>query len=288
MIGSNSGESQRYPIAGAGLGFRYELVDQMQGHSLSQVNFMEVAPENWIRVGGKRGRLLREYTERFPFVCHGLSLSIGGPAPLDDSFLIELKAFLDQHDIRAYTEHLSYCGDSGQLYDLMPIPFTTEAVDYVAGRIRHVQDVLERRIGMENVSTYAVPSGDMTELEFLNAVIESADCGLHLDINNIFVNSVNHGFDPFGYLEGIPADRIMYAHIAGHFVEEDNLRIDTHGEDVLPEVWSMLDFAYQRYGVFPTLLERDYNFPPLDELLSEVDTIASRQRYWLGQHVDVA
>ena len=147
MTGSASQKSQRYPIAGAGLGFRYELVDQMQGHSLSQVNFMEVAPENWIRVGGKRGRILREYTERFPFVCHGLSLSIGGPAPIDDSFLVELKAFLEQHDIRAYTEHLSYCGDSGQLYDLMPIPFTTEAVDYVAGRIRHVQDVLERRIG---------------------------------------------------------------------------------------------------------------------------------------------
>ena len=194
--------------------------------------------------------------------------------------LVDLKSFLDQHDIKAYTEHLSYCGDSGQLYDLMPIPFTAEAVTYVAERIRHVQDVLERRIGMENVSTYAIPDGEMSELEFLNAVIDEADCGLHLDINNIFVNSINHGFDAHDYLARIPADRILYAHIAGHYREEDDLRVDTHGEDVLPEVWDLLDAAYAQYGVFPTLLERDFNIPPLSELLSEVDRIAQYQARW--------
>ena len=271
-----------YPVSGAGLGLRLDLIDQMRADPPRQVDFFEIAPENWLRVGGSRGKALRFFAERYPLVCHGLSLSIGGPAPLDDEFLVELKGFLDRHQIRAYTEHLSYCGDSGQLYDLMPIPFTEEAVLYVAGRIRHVQDVLERPIGMENVSTYAAPAGEMTELEFLNAVVSEADCGLHLDINNVFVNSVNHGFDAADFVAGIPAERIMYAHIAGHYREEDDLRIDTHGEDVLPEVWGLLDSAYRQYGVFPTLLERDFNIPPLDVLLVEVDEIVSRQKRWRG------
>ena len=268
------------PLSGAGLGFRLALIDEMKETPPENVDFFEVAPENWINVGGARAKALRQFTERYPLVCHGLSLSIGGPAPLDDDFLLDLKAFLDLHQAKAYTEHLSYCGDSGQMYDLMPIPFTDEAVHYVADRIRHVQDVLERRIGMENVSTYAAPTGELNELEFLNAVVSEADCGFHLDINNIFVNSKNHGFDAQEYLAGIPADRIVYAHIAGHLCEEDDLRIDTHGEDVLPEVWDLLDQAYSSYGVFPTLLERDFNIPPLADLLSEVDEIVKRQKRW--------
>jgi uncharacterized protein (UPF0276 family) len=284
MIRSNPDEtSNAYPVSGAGLGLRLDLIEQMRDDPPGQVDFLEIAPENWLRVGGRRGKALHFFAERYPLVCHGLSLSIGGPAPLDEGFLVELKDFLDQHRIKAYTEHLSYCGDSGQLYDLMPIPFTEEAVHYVADRIRRVQDVLERRIGMENVSTYAAPPGDMSELEFLDAVLSEADCGLHLDINNIFVNSVNHGFDAGEYLAGIPAERIMYAHIAGHYREQDDLRVDTHGEDVLPEVWGLLDAAYRRYGVFPTLLERDFNIPPLDVLLGEVDQIVSRQARWREQ-----
>ncbi|MCB1922543.1 MAG: DUF692 domain-containing protein [Gammaproteobacteria bacterium] len=268
-----------YPVHGAGLGLRRDLMDAMRASPPEQVDFLEVAPENWINVGGARGKALRHFSERFPLVCHGLSLSIGGPAPLDDDFLHSLKQFLDAHDARVYTEHLSYCGDNGQLYDLMPIPFTAEAVHYVAGRIRHVQDVLERRIGMENVSTYAVHDGELSELEFLRAVLDEADCGFHLDINNIFVNSRNHGFDAHEFLAGIPAERIMYAHIAGHLREDDDLRIDTHGEDVIPEVWQLLDEAYARYGVFPTLLERDFNIPPLSELLREVDEIKRHQQH---------
>ncbi|MEZ5587461.1 MAG: DUF692 domain-containing protein [Sedimenticolaceae bacterium] len=277
-----------YPVQGVGLGLRNALIDQLQADPPGQVDFVEVAPENWIRVGGARAKAMRRLTERYPLVCHGLSLSIGGPAPLDDGFLRELKTFLDTHQARVYTEHLSYCGDSGQLYDLMPIPFTAEAVHYVAARIRHVQDVLERRIGMENVSTYAAPAGEMSELEFLDAVVNEADCGFHLDINNIFVNSINHGFDAHDYLARIPADRILYAHIAGHYREDDDLRVDTHGEDVLPEVWALLDAAYAQYGVFPTLLERDFNIPPLSELLGEVDRIAQYQARWQedsGAHV---
>jgi uncharacterized protein len=268
----------RYPVQGAGLGLKQELIPQLLTQQPEQVGFVEVAPENWINVGGERRKALRAVTERYPLVCHGLSLNIGGPLPLDDAFLLQVKEFLDRNDALIYTEHLSYCGDSGLLYDLMPIPFTEEAVHYVAARIRHVQDVLERRIGMENVSTYAMPDGELSEIAFLNAVVEEADCGYHLDINNIFVNAINHRFDPYDYLARIPADRILYAHIAGHYQEAPDLRIDTHGEDVLPEVWDMLADAYRRYGVFPTLLERDFNIPPLEQLLGEVQRILSLQQ----------
>lgn len=267
----------RFRVRGAGLGLKSELIPQLIERQPPQVSFVEVAPENWINVGGARARGLREVTERLPLVCHGLSLSIGGPLPLDDAFLGDVRRFLDRHQVEIYTEHLSYCSDNGQLYDLMPIPFTEEAVHYVAARIRHVQDVLERRIGMENVSTYAMPDGEMSEIAFLNAVIEEADCGYHLDVNNIFVNAINHRFDPFDYLAQIPAERILYAHIAGHYQEAPDLRVDTHGEDVIPEVWELLDAAYRAYGVFPTLLERDFNIPPLPELLLEVDRIIEAQ-----------
>ena len=277
-----------YAVHGCGLGLRSEFLDEFLAEPPPQVNFLEVAPENWMNVGGIRGRTFRRYAERFPLVCHGLSLSIGGPAPLNEDFLRDLKRFLDAHQVRIYTEHLSYCGDSGQLYDLMPIPYTEEAVHYVAARIRRVQDILERRIGMENVSTYAAPGGPqlegrLSEAEFLNAVLQEADCGLHLDINNIYVNAVNHGFDAHDYLAAVPGERILYAHIAGHLYEAEDLRVDTHGEDVIEPVWDLLDRAYALHGVFPTLLERDFNIPPLKTLLREVDRIGGVQRRHIEQ-----
>lgn len=280
--------NNHFPVKGAGLGFRSELLDEMQATPPTQVDFFEVAPENWMNVGGARGKTFRSYTEQFPFVAHGLSLSIGSPAPLDEDFLKDLKTFLDTHDFRVYTEHLSYCSDTGHLYDLMPIPYTEEAVHYVANRIKRVQDILERKIGMENVSSYAAPNGELSEIEFLNAVLDEADCGLHIDINNIFVNSINHGFDAYDYLSKIQADRIMYAHIAGHLVEAEDLRVDTHGEDVIPDVWNLLDSAYEQFGVFPTLLERDFNIPPLTELLTEVDTISEYQNKWQASDENAA
>lgn len=267
-----------YQVQGAGLGLKQEIMPAMLDMQPEQISFVEVAPENWIHVGGARGKSLSAITERYPLVCHGLSLNIGGPAPLDQDLLHDVRDFLRQHRVLIYTDHLSYCGDSGQLYDLMPIPFTEEAVHYVADRIKQVQDTLERRIGMENVSTYAMPQGDLSEIEFLCAVLEEADCGYHLDINNIFVNAINHRFDPYAYLSRIPAERILYAHIAGHYQEAPDLRVDTHGEDVLPEVWDLLATAYRQYGVFPTLLERDFNIPPLSELLGEVDQILALQQ----------
>lgn len=264
---------RHFAVEGAGLGLRRSMLNALREDPPSEVDFLEVAPENWIGVGGALGRKFRYFTERFPFVTHGLSLSLGGPAPLDEEHVLRIKDFLDDHDIRAYTEHLSYCGDDGHLYDLMPIPFTAEAVDYVADRIRRTQEILERRIAVENVSYYAAPGREMDEIEFVTAVLEAADCDLLLDVNNIYVNSINHGYDAEAFLKALPGERIAYIHVAGHYEEAADLRVDTHGADVCDPVWELLETAYDEFGVVPTLLERDFNIPPLPELLEEVQTI---------------
>jgi hypothetical protein len=266
-----------YPVHGAGLGLRRAFLGAAAERPPAQVDFWEIAPENWIGVGGRSGRLLRSLTERFPFVCHGLSLSIGSPAPLDVQLVRRIKDFLDLHGIRAYSEHLSYCSDDGHLYDLMPLPFTEEAVRHVSDRVRQVQEILERPLALENVSYYAAPGAEMAEIDFVNAVLQEADCGLHLDVNNIFVNSVNHGYNPVDFLCRLPAERIVYAHMAGHYEEASDLRVDTHGADVIDPVWDLLETAYDRFGIFPTLLERDFNIPPLSDLVIEVERIRTLQ-----------
>src|SRR5690606_15799708 len=203
---------------------------------------------------------------------------LGGPGPLDEDFLDQLRGFLDRLQCPIYSEHLSACSDEqGQLYDLMPLPFTDAAVTHVADRIRHVQDRLARRIAVENISYYATlePRG-MTEAEFINAVLERADCDLLLDVNNIVVNATNHGYDACDFLRSMPGGRIACIHVAGHFDEAADLKIDTHGAPVSDPVWELLDQAYDLFGVRPTLLERDFNFPPFDQLVAEVGTIRSR------------
>jgi uncharacterized protein (UPF0276 family) len=278
----------QFPVSGAGLGLRREKLDEMRAHDLSAVNFMEVAPENWINVGGSLGKKFREFTENHDFICHGLSLSIGSPSPLDEDFVKDVGQFLQTHNIKHYSEHLTYCSDDGHLYDLLPIPFTEEAVKYVAERIRRVQDILQQEISMENASYYtAAPGKEMSEIEFINAVIEEANCGLLLDVNNIYVNSINHGYDAIDYLKQLPAKRIRYGHIAGHFNEDEDLIVDTHGADIIDPVWQILDKAYEHFGVFPTLLERDFNIPPVDELLLEVKQISDMQDKWLNQQAAV-
>jgi uncharacterized protein (UPF0276 family) len=270
--------TRTYSIDGVGLGLRRSMLDTLQQEPPTEVDFMEAAPENWIGVGGVLGRKFRWFTERYPFVLHGLSLSIGGPAPLDEHFLQRLKRFLDEHEIRCYTEHLSYCSDNGHLYDLMPIPFTEEAVRYTAQRIRRTQEILERRIGIENVSYYAAPGKEIDEINFIRAVLEEADCDLLLDVNNIYVNSINHGYDAEAFLKALPADRVAYFHVAGHYVEAEDLRVDTHGSDICDPVWNLLETAYEHFGVVPTLLERDFNIPPIPELMGEVRRIRDLQK----------
>jgi uncharacterized protein (UPF0276 family) len=266
-----------YPVQGAGLGLRRGLMDQLMANPPDDVDFMEVAPENWIRVGGKLGRKFRWFTERYPFVLHGLSLSIGAPSPLNEDLLHDIRDFMHDHGIEFYSEHLSYCGDDGQLYDLMPIPFTEEAAAYVAERIRRAQEILGRRMAVENVSYYTPTDTSLTEAEFTNAVLELADCDLLLDVNNIIVNSINHGYDAREFMLAMPKDRIKYFHIAGHYVEAEDLRIDTHGAAVGDPAWRLLAEAYAHFGPVPTLLERDFNFPPIEELLDEVRQIRSLQ-----------
>jgi len=276
----------QFLVHGAGLGLRRSFLTEMIENppSKNTVSFYEVAPENWMTIGGKLGKQFRAMTEQFDFIAHGLSLSIGSPDPLDESFVKNLKVFMQQHGMKFYSEHLSYCSNQGHLYDLMPIPFTSKAETFVAQRIRRVQDILAQKIAIENVSYYAAPGQEMDEIDFFNAVIAEADCQVLLDVNNIYVNSVNHGYDAEAFLKAIPADRIAYAHIAGHYVEADDFLVDTHGAEIIDPVWKLLAKAYELYGVFPTLLERDFNIPALAELFAEVQTIQAIQHNWKVQH----
>jgi len=273
-----TGLNPQYPVSGAGLGFRRPLADKLKDVPPGKIDFMEIAPENWIHVGGALGKKLRWFTERYPFLIHGLSLSIGSPAPLNEQLVRDIKDFMAEHKIRMYSEHLSSSSDDGQLYDLMPIPFTEDAVKYVAARVRRVQDILEQRIALENVSYYAPTDTSMTEAEFTLAVLDEADCDLMLDINNIVVNSINHKYDAHEFMLQMPADRIRYFHLAGHHVEAEDLRIDTHGTPVDDQSWQLLADAYAHFGVVPTLLERDFNFPPIEDLLDEVDLVKKLQQ----------
>ena len=269
------------PINSAGLGLRRALLSSLQSAQNGAFDFLECAPDNWIGVGGRYGEALQDLSKRYPLVCHGLSLSLGGVEPIDETYLLKLRRFIEQHKVPIFSEHLSYCADDGQLYDLLPIPFTEEAVHHAASRIGRVQDYLGQRIAVENVSYYAAPFQAMPEIDFINAVVAEADCDLLLDVNNIVVNSINHQYDALDFLQRLPSKRIAYIHIAGHYDEADDLKIDTHGAPVKPEVWSLLSEAYRFHGVRPTLLERDFNFPAFDELIAEVSQIREHQQSYL-------
>lgn len=300
-------------LQGAGLGYRRDLADDFLNLSSNNaIQFMEVAPENWVKMGGSARYKFDQAAERYPLAVHGLSLSLGGQAPLDRELLKNTKALMTQYNSTFFSEHLSYCECEGHLYDLLPMPFTEEAVKHVAQRIRYVQDFLGLQISLENTSYYLhSPTSTMNEVEFLNAIAQEADCGIHLDVNNIYVNGVNHGLlDPYVFLDQVDVKRVNYIHIAGHDEEhsaaqvvEDlegesfnkikgayrhlpELLIDTHGEAVKGTVWDLLEYAYQRLPVIPpTLLERDFNFPPFAELYAEVEHIAQLQQKYAQKEV---
>ena len=300
-------------LQGAGLGYRRDLADDFLNLSSNNaIQFMEVAPENWVKMGGAARYKFDQAAERYPLAVHGLSLSLGGQAPLDRELLKNTKALMTQYNSTFFSEHLSYCECEGHLYDLLPMPFTEEAVKHVAQRIRYVQDFLGLQISLENTSYYLhSPTSTMNEVEFLNAIAQEADCGIHLDVNNIYVNGINHGLlDPYVFLDQVDVKRVNYIHIAGHDEEhsaaqvmEDlegesfnkikgayrhlpELLIDTHGEAVKGTVWDLLEYAYQRLPVIPpTLLERDFNFPPFAELYAEVEHIAQLQQKYAQKEV---
>lgn len=271
-------ELQAREFRGAGLGLRRALMGPLQSMGQHSVDFMEAAPENWIGVGGRFGRQFRALAERYPLVLHGLSLDIGGPDPIDIELVAGVRKLMDEVGAPLYSEHLSYCAAEGHLYDLLPIPFTEEAVHYVAARVRQVQDIIGAPIALENASYYAQPHTDLSESEFICAVLAESGCDLLLDVNNIYVNSINHRYDPLDFLDALPLERARYIHIAGHFDEAEDLKVDTHGADVIDPVWGLLAQVYARLGPLPTLLERDFNFPPLEALLHEVGRIRDLQQ----------
>lgn len=264
-------------IQGAGLGLRRPHLAALLEGIPTEIDFMEVAPENWLGAGGRLGDAFSHIASRVPMVSHGLLLNLGGPDPLDHRHVGEIGAFLERHHVQLYGDHLSFCGESGLLYELLPMPFTVEAARYLAARVREVQDLLGRRITVENPSFYCALMQDISELEFISLVLEESDCLLLLDVNNVHVNSINHHYDAQAFIRGLPGERIAYAHIAGHLRTENGLLIDTHGERVADPVWDLLAYAYQTHGVFPTLLERDENIPELDVVLEEVRLIRALQ-----------
>ncbi len=265
-------------IKGIGLGLRREFINELKSIIPHPVDFLEISPENWIHVGGRRKKNLVHYAEQYPILCHGLSLSLGSPASLNEELIDNLKSFLTHFDVPIYSEHLSFCSDThGQLYELLPIPFTYDAATYVAGRIKYVQNRLERRIAVENISYYATPGKKIGELEFLLTVLAEADCDLLLDVNNVYVNSINHGYDAKAFIRNLPKKRIRYIHVAGHKRINKNLIIDSHGADIIDPVWELLHYTYQLFGPIPTLLERDNDVPPLHTLLQETKMIRRLQ-----------
>ena len=269
------------PLVGVGLGLRREFINTFLSAE-THPDFIEIAPENWMGFGGRHAKLLAQCVEKAPLLCHGLSLSIGGPHPLNIEFIKQVKTFLQQYQVPIYSEHLSYTHDGGYLYDLLPIPMTEAAVKYVAERILRVQEILGERLVIENVSTYLMPNAEMTEAEFVRQVMEQADCELLLDVNNVYVNSMNHGSDGYAFIQAMPKERIRYLHIAGHEQISENLLIDTHGAEICDPVWELLQYTYQICGVKPTLLERDFNIPSWQQLQYELATIKKIQQQERG------
>lgn len=279
---------QSREFQGAGLGLRRALMGPLLSMDHGSVDFMEAAPENWIGVGGRFGKQFRNLAERYPLVLHGLSLDIGGPDPIDEDLVRAVRGLMDEVEVPIYSEHLTYCAAEGHLYDLLPIPFTEEAVHYVAARVRQVQDIIGRPIALENASYYAQPCADMNEAQFVTAVLQESGCELLLDVNNIYVNSINHSYDAIAFLDALPLEKATYIHVAGHFDEAEDLKVDTHGADVIDPVWELLAEAYTRVGPLPTLLERDFNLPPLNTLLEEVNRIRALQQHSQHQSAEAA
>lgn len=267
----NSPDRSALPALGFGLGLRTDHYEAILAES-PRVDWFEAISENYMVGGGRPLQWLDRIRERYPVVLHGVSLSIGSTAPLDRAHLIQLKALAERIQPAWISDHLCWTGIAGRnLHDLMPLPHTEEAVHHIAARVREVQDFLGRRILLENVSSYVdFVDSALPEWEFLKAVAEEADCLILLDVNNIYVNSQNHGFDPLSYLRAVPARRVQQIHLAGHS-RNGELLIDTHDHPVPEPVWALYAEAVRRFGAVATMVERDDRIPPLTELVAELD-----------------
>jgi len=271
-------------IKGIGLGLRYDMATELLDRLPESVAWVELHPENYIARGGRYQEILEEARAHWPVVTHGLSTCLGSVEPFERRYLNELGAFLRDLEVPWHSEHLCLGGvDDRFFHDLLPLPFTSEAVGIASERLIEVRDAIGIPLALENVSYYAPQSPDgLTEADFVVEVLENADAKLLLDVNNIYVNSCNFGFDPKAYIDKIPTDRVVQIHVAGHLVREDGLRIDTHGEPIPDDVYELLAYTLRKTGPVPVLLERDNNVPPLDELLSEVDELWMIYRHATG------
>jgi hypothetical protein len=259
------------PYLGYGLGLRTDHYEDVI-NNLPDVDWFEVISENYMVDGGKPLYYLDKVRSHYPLAMHGVSLSIGGTDPLDLEYLKRLKALAERVEPRWISDHLCWTGFQGkQLHDLMPLPYTEEAINHVAGRVAQVQELLGRRILLENVSSYVTyRHSTISEWEFLREIAERADCLILLDVNNVYVSASNHGFEPEAYLRGIPRERVYQFHLAGHS-HNGEIIVDTHDHDVPDPVWDLYAEAVRRFGRVSTMIERDADIPPLADLLDELD-----------------
>lgn len=264
-------EQLLHPPLGFGLGLRVHHYETILA-SNPDVDWFEVLSENYLVPGGKPRHYLDRIRERYPIVMHGVSLSVGGSDPLNRDYLKQLRALADEIQPRWISDHLCWTGTDGiNLHDLLPLPYTEEALRHVVRRVGEVQEALGRRLLLENVSSYlAYTHSEMSEWEFLREVAQQADCLILLDINNVYVSGHNHGFDPAEYIDAIPVNRVQQFHLAGHRHQGEYI-VDTHDEPVIDPVWALYAHALRRFGPVSTMIERDDNIPPLAELVAELD-----------------
>jgi len=272
-------------MQGIGLGFRRDVANDIINSEFELPEFIEVAPENWMKMGGYWKKQFDRATEKYPLTCHGLSLSIGSVEELDLNFLKDLKEFLDQYNVRIYSEHLSYSKcENAHLYDLLPIPFREDAVKHIVTRIKTVQDILERPLVLENVSYYTAVAAEMSEAEFISSIISESGCQMLLDINNVYVNAFNHNYNTKEFINALPLDSVAYIHMAGHEQIEPDLIIDTHGKDIIDPVFELFDWTIQKINPVPVLLERDFNIPELNALEGELTQLQNiTKKHWTPQ-----
>lgn len=275
-----------YMIKHTGIGFRKDFSDEFLSSDSITPAFVEVAPENWMGIGGYWKKVFQEVAKKYRINAHGLSLSIGSPEDLDLEFLSQVKKFLDDYNIEVYSEHLSYSKcDNAHLYDLLPIPFREDAIRHIVERIKFVQDFLGRKIAIENVSYYTPVAAEMSESEFIRTIVTESGCNLLLDVNNVYVNAFNHGYDARTFINELPLEHVAYIHMAGHEQVEPDLIIDTHGEDIIDPVYELFDYTTQRVQPVPVLLERDFNIPELDHMQTELEKLEHIvNNNWKQQH----
>lgn len=272
---------------GIGLGLRYDLARELLERQPETVAWLEIHPENYMERGGQYEAFLDRARERWPILTHGLTMCFGATEPFQEQYLESLKSFLAELEAPWHSDHLCVGGANDRFFhDLLPLPFTEEAVRNATQRLVEARDALDLPLAVENVSYYAAQAADgLLEADFVREVLERADAKLLLDVNNIYVNSQNFDFDPRAYIDRLPLDRVVQIHVAGHQLRDDGLRIDTHGEPVPEPVYELLEYALTRLGPVPVLLERDNKIPPLDELLSEIDELWTIYRRAIGNHV---